>query len=100
MLEIEAKAWTMTFANAVPFLEASFPVSPHSILDVVGENLPIAGYLVGAFHVASSLEAWLNILMLLLLIAHGDVHKLCYLVSSDRSLVLNCNSWVVFDQEL
>ena len=59
-LEIGAKAWTTTFTGVVPFLEASFPTSPPTVLDVVGENLPMAGYLVDAFSVVSSLEAWLG----------------------------------------
>jgi hypothetical protein len=30
-------------------LEASFPTSPPTVLDVAGVNLPMKGYLVGAF---------------------------------------------------
>jgi hypothetical protein len=42
--------------DVVPFLEASFPTSPPTILDVAGENLLLMGYLVGVFSV-SSIEA-------------------------------------------
>ena len=69
MLEVGAKAWTTTLADAVPFLEASFPTSPPTILDVAGENLPMIGYLVGAFSVVSSLEAWLGFPVLQLLLS-------------------------------
>ena len=72
-LEIGAKAWTMTSVNVVPFLEASFPTSPPTVPDVAGENLPMVGYLVSVFCVVSSLEAWLGIpvLQLLLPVVHG-----------------------------
>jgi hypothetical protein len=49
LFEVEAKAWTTMSADVVPFLEASFPTSPPTVLDVAGENLPMKGYLVGAF---------------------------------------------------
>ena len=54
------KAWTTTSADVVPFLEASFPTSRPTVLDIVGENLPFEGYLVGAFIVIPSLEALLG----------------------------------------
>ena len=47
-------------ADAVPFLEVSFPTSPPTVLDVAGENIPLAGYFVGAFSVVSSLETLLG----------------------------------------
>ena len=60
MLEVGAKAWTTMFADVVPFLEESFPNSPPTVLDVAGESLPLAGYLVGTFSVVSSMEALLG----------------------------------------
>ena len=60
VVEVGAKTWTTTFVDAVPFLEASFPTSPPTVLDVAGENLSLAGYLVGAFSVVFSLEASLG----------------------------------------
>jgi hypothetical protein len=68
VLEVEAKAWTTTSVDDVPFFEASFPTSPPTVLDVVGENLLLTGYLVGAFSVVSSLEALLGFLVPRLLV--------------------------------
>jgi hypothetical protein len=42
-------AWTMMSADVVPSLEASFSTSSPTVLEVAGENLPLAGYSVGAF---------------------------------------------------
>ena len=50
-----------TSADSVPSLEVSFPTSLPVILDVAGENLPFAGYIVGAFSVVSSLEALIGV---------------------------------------
>ena len=74
VVEVGAKTWTTTFVDAVPFLEASFPTSPPTVLDVADGNLPMASYHVGAFSVVSSLEAWLGIKVLQLLLSsiHGD----------------------------
>jgi hypothetical protein len=55
--EVGAKAWTMTSADAMPSLEASFSTSPPTVLDFVGENLPSAGWLVDALGVVSFLKA-------------------------------------------
>jgi hypothetical protein len=60
-VEVGAKAWTMTSVDAVSSLEASFPTSPSAVLDGAGENLPLAGYIVGAFSIVSSLEALLGV---------------------------------------
>jgi hypothetical protein len=49
-----------TSADAISSLEASFPTSPPTVLDVAGENLPVSDYLVGASSVVSSLGAWLG----------------------------------------
>jgi len=69
LLEVGTKAWTTAPTNVVPFLEVSFPTSPPTVLDVAGENLPMIGYLVGAFSVVSSLEAWLGFPVLQLLLS-------------------------------
>jgi hypothetical protein len=61
LLEVGVKAWTTTSVDAVSSFEASFPASPSAVLDVTGENLPLAGYIVGAFSVVSSLEALLGV---------------------------------------
>jgi len=71
-------------ADAVPFLEVSFPTSPPTVLDVAGENIPLAGYFVGAFSVVSSLEALLGfpILRLFLLPSgHGGAPIVVFLQS-------------------
>ena len=84
LLEVEAKAWTTTSVDAVIFLEASFPTSRPTVLDIVGENLPFEGYLVGAFSVVSSLEALLGfpILRLFLLpFGHGGAPIVVFLQS-------------------
>jgi hypothetical protein len=60
---VGAKAWTTTSTNAVPFLEASFPTTTPTVLDVAGVNLSLAGYFVGAFSIVSSLEALLGFLV-------------------------------------
>jgi hypothetical protein len=60
LIQLRAKAWTTTFADAIPFLKASFPTSAPTVLDIAGQNLSLAGYLVGAFSVVSSLEAVLS----------------------------------------
>jgi hypothetical protein len=60
LLKVGAKARTTMSVDVVPSLETYFPTSPPTILDVVGENLPLACYLVGAFSVVSSLEALLG----------------------------------------
>jgi hypothetical protein len=60
LLEVRAKAWTTMSADVVPFLKASFSTSPPTVLDIAGENLPLAGYLVGTFSVVFSLEALLG----------------------------------------
>ena len=46
VVEVGAKTWTTTFVDAVPFLEASFPTSPPTVLDVAGENLSLSALLV------------------------------------------------------
>ena len=48
-------------ADIVPSLEVSFLASPPVVLDVACENLPLAGYIVGALSIVSSLEALLGI---------------------------------------
>lgn len=66
---------TTAFADVVFFLEASFPTFPSIALDVADENLPLTGYLVGAFSIVYSLEAWLVFPVSWLLLAisgHGD----------------------------
>ena len=71
-------------ADVVPSLEASFPTSPPTVLDDAGENLPLTGYLVGAFSVVSSLEALLGfpILRLFLLpFGHGGAPIVVFLQS-------------------
>jgi hypothetical protein len=81
-------------ADVVPFLEASFPTSPPTVLDVASENLPLAGYFVGICSVVSSLEALLDIPVPRLLLADWPwwCPKLCCLVSPDKS---SCFSSVV-----
>jgi len=44
-------------SDSIPFLEASFSTCPPVALDVIGENFPLAGYLVDTFSVVSSLDA-------------------------------------------
>jgi hypothetical protein len=63
------KAWMMTSVDAMPFLKASFFTSPPTVLDIADENLPLAGYLVSAFSVVSSLEALLGFAVPRLLLA-------------------------------
>jgi hypothetical protein len=53
----------------VPFLEAPFPTSPPAVLDVAGENLPLAGYIVDAFSIVFSWKALLGVLVPRLLLA-------------------------------
>ena len=48
VLEVGAKASMTTSADIVSFLETPFPISPPIVPDVVGENLPLTGYLVSA----------------------------------------------------
>ena len=73
-----------TSAKVVPSLEASFPTSPLTILDDAGENLPLAGYLVGTFSVFSTLEALLGFLVLRLFLlpsSHGGAPVVVFLRS-------------------
>jgi len=76
-------------ANAIiTSLEASFPTSPPTVLDVAGENLPLAGYFVGASWVVSSSKALLGfpVAQLLLVVWPWWCPKLCSSASPDRSL--------------
>ena len=81
----------------IPCWRRPFLPLPPSVLDVAGVNLPLAGYLVSAFSIVSSLEAWLGIAVpqFPLPVVHGGAPKLYCLVSSGRSFGLSCVSWVI-----
>jgi hypothetical protein len=89
LLEVGAKAWMTMSADTVTMLEASFPTSPPTVLDVAGENLPLAGYFVGAFTIVSSLEVLLGFLVSWLLLAVRPWGALSYVVCRCRQVIMS-----------
>ena len=82
-------------ADAVPFLEVSFPTSPPTVLDVAGENIPLAGYFVGAFSVVSSLETLIGFPVPRLLLAVWPVVPQAMLFRVTRPVVVFSQSFLV-----